>query len=134
MQNLRVLCRRIVAGLLAGLLVSAACAGTATGLFNVNITLTPRDVCVSSVLSAQTNATVRVVCGTEQFVSIESLPGKPFVGTHGGAYRFVFAPGTIIPSILLGESDMNFGAGTITALRVLNLNAHQDRLELLVSF
>lgn len=122
--------------LLAGLVAVPADAATANAMFNVNITLNPPDigVCVSSTLSAQTNALVKVVCGSDQFVSIEPVQGKPFLGTHGGAYRYVFAPNTVIPYSLLGESDPHIGSGTVTSLRVLNLNALHDRLELLVSF
>lgn len=127
------------AALLTGFVALPLGAATANATFNVNITLNPSvvdvGVCVSSTLSAQTNALVKVVCGSDQFVSIEPLPGKPFLGTHGGANRYVFAPNTVIPYALLpGEPDPHTGRGTITSLRVLNVNALHDRLELLVSF
>ncbi len=129
--------------LLTGFVGVPVGAATANATFNVNITLNPSvvdvgvgvGVCVSSTLSAQTNALVKVVCGSDQFVSIEPLQGKPFLGTHGGAHRYVFAPNTVIPYALLpGEPDPHTGRGTITSLRVLNVNALHDRLELLVSF
>ena len=127
------------AALLTGYVVAPADAATANATFNVNITLNTAPppqvgVCVSSTLSAQTNAVVKVVCGSDQFVSIESVPGKSFLGTHGGAHRYIFAPSTIIPYALLGEPDPYAGRGTVTSLRVFNLNALHDRLELLVSF
>jgi hypothetical protein len=115
--------------------VLPAAAGTATGAFNVNITLNRgSNLCTSSTLSQQTNATVTVVCSTGQFVSIESVPNRSFAGTHGGAHRFVFATNTVSPAVWTGDSDLFMGTGTITSLRVLNLNAYQDRLEMLVSF
>jgi hypothetical protein len=132
--------------LLTGFVAVPVGAATANATFNVNITLSPPrvdvgtgvgvavGVCVSSTLSAQTNALVKVVCGSDQFVSIEPLQGKPFLGTHGGAYRYVFAPNTVIPYALLDASDPHVGRGTVTSLRVLNLNALHDKLELLVSF
>ncbi len=120
--------------LVASLLAISATAGTTNERFNVNIKLAQRDVCVSSSLSDLTHATVRVVCVNGHFVSIEFVPGRPFVGTHGGAHRFIFAPGTTLPSDLVGESALYMGSGTITSLRVLNLSALKDRLELLVSF
>ncbi len=134
---MRALVLSAVAAMLAGHVAVPAGAATANATFNVNITLnTPpqADVCVSSTLSAQTNALVKVVCRSNQFVSIEPLQGTPFVGTHGGAYRYIFAPNTVVPYALLGDSDPHIGSGTITSLRVFNLNALHDRLELLVSF
>jgi hypothetical protein len=136
---LRVLLHHAVWGL--GLLAAMGhcLAGTAAGVFDVRIVLDkpghsppPTGLCISSTLSAQTNAIVRVVCATGQFVSIESAPGSPFVGTHGGAHRYIL--GTAVPPSLQGEDDLQMGAGTVTALRVINLNAQQDRLELWVSF
>jgi hypothetical protein len=117
------------------LTLSQASAGTSSGGFNVTINMgLTRQTCTSTALSQQTNATVTVVCSTGQFVSIESVPNRSFAGTHGGAHRFVFATNTVSPAVWTGESDLFMGAGTITSLRVLNLNAYQDRLEMLVSF
>jgi hypothetical protein len=117
------------------LTLSQASAGTSSGGFNVTInTGLTRQTCTSTTLSQQTQATVTVVCATGQFVSIESSPGKPFAGTHGGAYRYVFSSTIVSPSVWTGESNPFIGTGTITSLRVLNLNAYQDRLEMLVSF
>jgi hypothetical protein len=94
----------------------------------------PTGICISSSLSQQTNALVKVTCQGGQFVSIEPREGRPFVGTHGGAFRFHFSGQNAIPSFLRGESDPFMGQGTITALRVLNLTERDERLELLVSF
>jgi hypothetical protein len=94
----------------------------------------PTGICISSSLSQQTNALVKVTCQGGQFVSIEPREGRPFVGTHGGAFRFHFSGQNAIPSFLRGESDPFMGQGTITALRVLNLTDRDERLELLVSF
>lgn len=122
-------------GLCAWLLAAhcAATAGTAAGAFVVKAHV--KGICISTTLSALTNATVKVVCETGQFVSIEPTPGKPFPGTHGGAYRFTLAPGSVMPLGLSGaENDPHIGHGTITALRIANLNVLEDRLEILVSF
>lgn len=91
-------------------------------------------VCASQTQSAATHATVRVVCSTGQFASIEPTPGQPFTGTHGGAYRFNFGPGLPLASGLDGTSRLHIGAGTVTALRVVNVNGQMDPLEMLVSF
>jgi hypothetical protein len=136
---MRTILHAALAVLWTGLALTQAHAGTANGVFNVNISLNApaqpsSGVCVSSALSVQTNAIVKVVCATNQFVSIESMPGQPFVGTHGGAHRFVFGPGTVVPAFLWNEEDGRIGTGTITALRVLHLNPLKDRIELLVSF
>lgn len=114
-------------------------AGTASGIFSVQINLNAGrygDICISSALSQQTNAVVRVACAGGQFVSIEPRPGSAFVGTHGGAWRFVFQRNTPIPAFLMGdgESAANIGTGTITAMRLLDVQQRDETLELLVSF
>ena len=121
---------------------NATCfAATVAGSFSVAVN--PVGICISSALSQQTNAIVRVTCQGNQFVSIEARPGQSFVGTHGGAhrlalYRYGFsgtrperADGIIG---IRGAVDDWIGSGTITGLRVLNLTERDERLELLVSF
>ncbi|NJS35282.1 MAG: hypothetical protein HC765_00765 [Brachymonas sp.] len=71
--------------LLGALIASSANAGIASGVFTVSVAQQPRGICISSSLSQVTNAIVRVTCQGNQFVSIEPQPGRPFVGTHGGA-------------------------------------------------
>lgn len=93
----------------------------------------PSGICTSASASGATNATVRVVCSSGQFVSIEAAPGRPFAGTHGGAFRFNFGPGLPLPA-MAAAFNMNIGAGTVTALRILNLNSQEAPLEMLVSF
>jgi hypothetical protein len=107
-------------------------AATLTSEFNV--TVKPVGICISTSLSQQTNALVKVTCQGRQFVSIEQREGRPFVGVHGGAYRFFFSRNTALPAFLQADSDLPIGQGTITALRVLNLTERDERLELLVSF
>jgi hypothetical protein len=88
-------------------------------------------------MSQSTNAQVRVVCSTGQFVSIEPTPGAPFAGTHGGAYRYAFGPGESSAPALVGLSNFGaarFGSGTVTAVRILNLIDSGGPLEMLVSF
>jgi hypothetical protein len=110
-------------------------AGQASGNFTVMVQ--PVGVCISTSLSQQTNATVLVTCRGEQFVSIEPRPGSLFVGVHGGAWRF-HMPGnaSAIPAFLLasGELQSDIGMGTVTAMRVLDLQQRDQTLELLVSF
>lgn len=131
--------RRAIALLLSGLwAVSASHADTASGAFNVLVNLQshPTGICISTTLSQQTNALVRVTCQGEQFVSIEPRKGRPFLGTHGGAHRIALTSIKTAPSGWLhpGELDPWIGRGTITSLRVLNLTERDERLELLVSF
>lgn len=112
-------------------------AGTAIGTFQVNITLNGANesgLCVSSALSQQTNAMVKVTCTGNQFVSIEPQSNKPFVGTHGGAYRYAFTNGTAGIGGAGITADVNVGTGTVTALRVLDLSERDQTIELLVSF
>ena len=138
----------IVASLWAGL----AAAGTGSSFLHVSITLhnpngvvvppapggspapvTRPSVCISETLSEQTNGMVRVICGTGQFVSISPFPGKPFLGTHGGAFRYALGPGGFT-GWLTSQAMPYTGAGTVTALRIYNANGSDGPLEMLVSF
>jgi hypothetical protein len=108
--------------------------------FLVTVRLQSAGICISSTLSRQTNALVRVTCQGNQFVSIEPREGRPFVGTHGGAYRFAFSQRSGWIGNFGGfgggasELEDSIGQGTITALRMLDLRETDERLELLVSF
>jgi hypothetical protein len=136
--------RLAAAGALLAALASAspaARAGEASGSFNVNITLNDsppasQGVCISKTLSAQTNAVVQVVCSSGQFVRIDPDPTKPFLGVHGGAFRYHFGPRYEIgpPDSLGGDELRYLGAGTVTAVRVYNPGSKTSLLELLVSF
>ena len=112
-------------------------AGNAQGGFMVSVKLIGTGLCVNTTLSQLTNAIVRVTCQGNQFVSIEPRKGRPFLGVHGGAFRFVFSSGAAVPGFLLGDSGGSsnlIGQGTITALRVLDLTERDGKLEFLVSF
>ena len=104
---------------------------------NLTVSVSLQGLCISSALSQQTNALVRVTCQGNQFVSIEQQRDKPFVGTHGGAYRYIFnktTAGKFDFSSLGNLLEDRIGQGSITALRVLDLTETDERLELLVSF
>jgi hypothetical protein len=154
--QLTTLLRGMGLGLLlcTGLAVSHA--ATSAGQFSVNITVTGTDtgsgtssgintaaqsapgVCISQTLSEKTNALVRVVCGTGQFVSITANPNARFLGANGGAFRFVLSPGsTDSGSQLLGQgrtNDFYPGAGTVTAWRIYNVNGSDGTFEVLLTF
>lgn len=94
-------------------------------------------ICTSASQSQATNAQVQVVCSTGQFVSIEPSPGRPFGGTHGGAFRFTFGPGeepAPALSTLAALGTMGNNAATLTAVRMINLDDSGGPLEMLVSF
>jgi hypothetical protein len=128
--------------LLAALAAPAAGAGAASGVFSVNIRLNgpqpdaQEDVCISESLSAQTNALVQVVCTDGPFVRIAPNPAKPFLGVHGGAFRYHFSPFHEVgaPASLSGDDLMYIGAGTVTALRIYDPGGEAGLLELEVSF
>jgi hypothetical protein len=127
--------------LLVALASPAASAGEASAAFNVNITLNDplaasQGVCISETLSAQTNAVVQVVCSSGQFVRIDPDPTRPFLGVHGGAFRYHFGTRYEIgpPDRLDGDELRYIGAGTVTAVRVYNPGSKTSLLELLVSF
>ncbi len=128
-----------------------AIAGTGSAFLTVNIrlndpdviqpapvtggsTAVASDVCVSKTLSEQTNSLVQIVCKTGQFVSITPLPGKPFLGTHGGAFRYSFSGNRLAGGSMFDANGASIGAGTVTALRIYNANGTDGLLEMLVSF
>lgn len=114
-------------------------ASAVSGTFGVRITLSaPSSLCTNTVLSKQTNATVRVTCNTEVFVSIEPAAGAVgyVAGVHGGAYSYVTRSNRGA-NAFLGSGNASLGAGgvgTVTALRTLDLTADRDRVEMLVTF
>ena len=139
-------------GLLLCTSLAVSQAATSTGQFSVNITMTDSGttsgvntaaqsapgVCISQTLSEQTNALVRVVCATGQFVSITANPNARYLGTHGGAFRFVLsANDTNSDSQLLGQgrtNDFYPGVGTVTAWRIYNVNGSDEPFEILLTF
>lgn len=126
--------KRVVLGLGASLASLACLAGAIIGPVIVNITMTQNSgVCLSETLSAGINASVWVVCRSGQFVDITPVPGRPFAGVHGGAYRFQLgaANGDGPAS---DSADPFVGAGTVTALRIYHADRNDGPLELLVSF
>jgi hypothetical protein len=132
----------------AGLWAGAAMAGSAPAFLNVSITLrsantvvpgvtggfrTPiplPSACTSATLTEQANAVVRVVCATSQFVSIAPLSGKPFPGTHDGAFRYNLGTGATGNA----TTTTTTGASTVTGLRIYNAHGSAGPLEMLVRF
>ena len=125
-----------------GIWAVGASAATAQASFTVHINLNKPDTapnipayCTSQTLSQATNAIVTVVCSSSQFVSIEPQPGKPFLGTHGGAFRYYFGPGiNLPPQETSHEASPYTSAGTVTTVRISRINGADGPLELLVSF
>jgi hypothetical protein len=101
-------------------------------------------VCYSRSLSEQTGASVQVVCDSGQFVSIEAVPGQPFLGVHGGAFRYAMSidrDRSVYDAAAKDPFGWRTGWGTVTMLRLYDVHAAgpgdywADRpLELLVSF
>ena len=126
-------------GLCACFTLSAQAASVTAG-FSVTVTLQPpqNGVCTSTALSHQTQAQVRVVCSTGEFVSIQANPGQGFGLAHGGAYQYIFIERLVVDPAFNRSTNDLVGAGTVTSARVLNLtnslSNSDERLELLVSF
>ena len=127
------------------LLAGVACsANQSSSGFLVLVNLNPQTsafsqgVCINQSLSEKTNAVVRVVCGSGQFVSITANPNARFLGTHGGAFRYVLSPATIYSnsqSIDQGSLlDFYPGSGTVTAWHVYNVDGSEKLLEVLLTF
>ena len=121
-------------------------AGQAASEFGVRIALVrpgstvnaEQGVCISQSLSEKTNAVVRVVCGSGQFVSITANPNARFLGTHGGAFRYMLSPATVYSKPQStdqgGLLDFYPGLGTVTAWRVYNADGSEEQLEVLLTF
>jgi hypothetical protein len=127
---------KIISGAVGAFLISTAClADTKAGAFNVNISLLTRPgLCLSESLSQSTGAAVHVVCESSQFVSIDPQPGRPFLGVHGGAFRYLFGPGNVLTSNFSGMPDPFIGTGTVTELRIFSAEDPDGPLEILISF
>lgn len=134
-------------GLLATSLVlcgGALAQGSTSASFQVRIQLTvpgspaaePASRCETQTLTSAPNALVRVVCNSGRFVSIAPDPRKPFVGSHGGAYRFHLQPSSVVSGLLdEGLDPLWWGRGTVTAMRIYGAPREPtDPLEMLVSF
>ncbi len=92
--------------------------------------------CVNEVLSEQTNAIVTVVCNTNQFVSIRAQPGKPFLGTHGGAYLYSFGKDRQQTRRFLNDDNAAWlsGYGSSTSMRIFFTDDMRELREMLVTF
>ncbi len=100
----------------------------------MNITLAQPGLCLSETLSERTGAAVHVVCESSQFVSIDPRPGRPYLGVHGGAYRYFLGQGNGFDSNYAGIANPFIGAGTVTEFRVLSADTADGPLEILISF
>lgn len=110
-----------------------ALALSASGELEVVVQLAQR--CVNLSLGERTQARVEVSCSSGAFVNIEPQPGKPFLGTHGGAHRFHFSADSALPAgLAMARADPHLGAGTITSLRIYNIQGDSGPVEMLVSF
>lgn len=129
---------------LGGLGAATMAQSQASGGFQIHIRLntpgTPAAEsgahCETQTVASAPNALVRVVCGDGRFVSIAPDPRKPFVGSHGGAYRFHLQPGATVGSWLdEGVDTLWWGRGTVTAMRIYGVPRDGDApLEMMVSF
>lgn len=122
-------------------------AGTAQGFFSIRINLSNPTLtgsgtvgnaqpnpafCINQAFSQSTNAQVTVTCSGNQFVSITPQAGMPYqAGTHGGAYRLLFEPTTLVSQ---NDPLWQMGLGTVTTVRILKKDRREETVELLVSF
>lgn len=113
----------------AGGAAGAASGGTA-GRLDVAIELASSpSVCLSRSLADRTGAVVQVACPSGQFVAI--APARGLVGAQGSTFRY--ALGGVDAGWM--EADRPLGQwGTVTALRVVNLDRQRLPIEMLVSF
>lgn len=156
-QKKRHALKRLVPGICIMLAAFACSADQVSSGFQVLVNLNPQNsaasqvttagttrstsqgICVSQSLSEQANAVVRVLCGTSQFVSITPNPSARLLGSHGGAFNYVLGSGkTGSESSLVGglgrSNDFYPGTGTVTALRIYNVDGSDGPLEVLLTF
>ncbi|MBX7229221.1 MAG: hypothetical protein K1X48_06420 [Burkholderiaceae bacterium] len=110
---------------------------TQSANFEVRITLNARTnegLCTHQLDSQASNAIVKVVCSSGQFVSIQALPNRPFLGTQGGAHQFWFSPLSGVSAGFVSEVETYIGNGTVSFFRVINLNYLDGPLEMWLSF
>ena len=135
---------KAASGLVAFAAAFACMAGSASGTFGVDISLSSggsslspggnsSGVCISQSLTEQNNAVVRVVCDSGQFVSINAIPGGRFIASHGGAYNFYFGSSYRAVNVA-GYGEFAHGAGSVTAFRVFGVTESEGRLDMLVVF
>jgi hypothetical protein len=103
-------------------------------LVRVELLSHPSGLCISQSLSQQTQATVTVTCSSNEFVSIEAVPGQAYSLVHGGAHRWLPRNQGVSQAGIWREGTLGIGTGTVTGLRVLRVSEADERLELLVSF
>lgn len=117
-----------------------ASAGTSTSQFAVRFDVRQSQTCINQTLSEQTGALVRVVCQSGNFVRIDPDPNRPFVGTHGGAFRYAFmaagagSDAPVAAADLAGDASMFAGAGTITGLHVYDDGGGDEQLEIQITY
>jgi len=95
--------------------------------------------CTSATQGQATTAQVSVACTRGQFVNIEPAPGRPFAGMPLEAERLRFgmggrADGATLAGMTTAFAGPRIGAGTITAVRIVNLVESGGPVEMLVSF
>jgi hypothetical protein len=99
--------RSLALGFALACWTGAACAGTASASahFSVGIGLRamPAGVCISRALSDASGATVKVDCDSNQFVSIQPDPARPFLGSMGAIRRMWFG---ISPNVAPTQSEL----------------------------
>lgn len=127
------------AGLLCSLLSLtplAAGANAAAGFqVAVRMASASQGVCISEPLSEQTHAVFRVTCVSGHFVSMSPYSGRPFVGTHGGAFQFHLVRGTSGARPFMRATAAQPALAEVTTMRVSSRHtAADEQVEILVSF
>lgn len=92
--------------------------------------------CVSASLEGPVEATIRVVCSSGQFVTIEAEAGPSFLTAFGEVYRYHYRFGPDMEAGPAWISDLGPGLanGTVTAYQVQRRRGWDDPLQFVVSF
>lgn len=133
--------KQYVLGLGLAVCTTLCTAGIAHSQFFVKVELRRGEKCINEALSERTGALVQVVCRSGNFVSIEPQPGRSFVGSFGGAYRYFFnlGSGSVVQVAPNGEggavAELYAGYGTVTGVHVFDVASEPDAdLQLLITY
>lgn len=124
-------------GLLFVATCSTALADVGTARFNVSASVaSPETKCLSESVTQQRNALVKVICSTDQFVSIEAFLDNGYVAKNGKAFRHNISHCKNVSALCNTQSHapgLNGTAEIVAASHIANID-EEDGLQILVYF
>ena len=93
-----------------------------------------RSLCVGATVEAPTEATVRVVCSSGEYVAIAPKPKAPYLGALGEVYHTRFGPGAGELPAWAARLHPGLLVGSGATYQVQRMPDWDDPLQLVVSF